>query len=72
MEHVDEFAIEYESFFMDDELEYNVLDFNNACFVDFITDIASACDTYAISLDLKLLANSLKYAFFRVLMSLCL
>jgi len=33
------------------------------CSVAFIVDVVSACDTSAISLDLKPLPNSLKYAF---------
>ena len=47
---------------MHDELAYNVFDFD-MCFVNFIVDVASACDTSAVSLDLKLLPNSLNYVF---------
>jgi len=39
-----------------------VFDFNT-CSVDFIAKIASAYDTSGVSLDLKSLPNSLKYAF---------
>ena len=46
---------------MDDEPEYDVFDFDTYS-VDFIAEIASACDTYSVSLDLKPLLNSLKYA----------
>ena len=60
--HVDVFVIEYESIFMDDELEYDVFDFDMLS-VDFIIDIVSACDTSIVSLCLKTLANSLKFAF---------
>jgi len=59
---VDEFAIGYESFFVDDEPKYNVFDFDT-CSVDFIVDVASAYDTSTISLDLKSFPNFLKYAF---------
>ena len=59
---MDEFAVEYESFFMDHESKYDVFDFD-MCFVNFIVDVAAACDTSAVSLDLKLLPNSLKYVF---------
>ena len=31
--------------------------------MDFITDVVSTCDTSVVSLDLKALPNSLKYAF---------
>ena len=61
-EHVDEFAVKYESFFMNDEPEYDVFDFDTSS-VDFIAEIASACDTSTVSLDLKPLHDSLKYAF---------
>jgi len=61
-DHVNEFAIEYKSFFMDDEPKYDVFDFN-MCLVDFITDVIFAYDTSTVSLDLKPLPASLKYAF---------
>ena len=61
-EHVEELAIEYESFFMDDEPQYDMFDFDT-CSVDFIAEIASTCDTSAVSLDLKPLLKSRKYAF---------
>ena len=38
---------------MDHEPEYYVFDFNEACFVDFIAEIASACDISLLPLDLK-------------------
>jgi len=60
-EHVDECAVEYESFLVDDEPVYDVFDFNDACPMDFITKVASACDTSAAPLDLKPLPDSLKY-----------
>ena len=49
---------------MDDEPEHDVLDFDdNACFVDFKTNVATAYDTSTIPLDIKSLPDSLKYAF---------
>ena len=39
-----------------------IFDFDT-CFMDFIADIASACDTSVVLLDLKPLSDSLKYAF---------
>ena len=39
--HMDEFTVEYESFFMDNEPEFDVFDFDTY-FVDFIAEIASA------------------------------
>ena len=62
-EHVDEFVIEYKSFFTDDGPEYHVFDFNDACFVDLIADIVCAYDTSTVPLDLKPLLDSLKYKF---------
>ena len=61
--HVDEFAIEYKSFFMDNKLEYDVFDFDDACSTYFIVEVAFSCETSTISLDLKPLPDSLKYAF---------
>ena len=61
-DYVDEFAIAYKSSFMDDEPKYDVFDFN-MCLVDFITDVIFAYDTSTVSLDLKPLPASLKYAF---------
>ena len=63
-EHEDEFAIEYESFLMDNEPECDVFDFDDACYVDLIVDIVSTCDTFAVPLDLNPLPDSLKYAFY--------
>jgi len=60
---VDEFAVEYNSFLMDNEPEHDMFDFNDACSVDFIIEVAFSYDTYVVSLDLKSLPNSLKYAF---------
>ena len=68
-EHVDEFAIEYESFLVDDEPKYDVFDFNDACSMDFITKVASACHTSAAPLDLKTLLSLLSMLFW-VMMSL--
>jgi len=48
---------------MDDEPEYDVFDFNDACSVDFIAKFSFTCDTSAAPLDLKTLPDSLKYAF---------
>ena len=48
-QHVDEFVIENESFLMDDELEYDVFDFSDACSVDFIVKVSSACAASAIN-----------------------
>jgi len=62
-EHVDEFAIEYESFLVDDEPKYDVLDFNDVCSKDFINKVASICNISAAPLDLKPLPDSLNYAF---------
>ena len=62
-EHVDEFPIEYESVLMDDEHEYDVIDFDNVGSVDFVSNVVSICDTFTISLDLKPLPNSLNYPF---------
>jgi len=61
-EHVDEFAVEYESFLVDDEPKYDVFDFNDAHSVDFIPKVASTYDTFAAPLDLKPFPNSIKYA----------
>jgi len=58
---MDEFSIEYRSFFMDDEHKDDVFDFDT-CFVDFMADVF-ACDTSTVSLDLKPLPDSLKYVF---------
>jgi len=70
-EHVDEFTVEYESFLMDDEPEYDVFDFNDACSMDFITEVASACDTPAAPLDMNPCLILLSMLFW-VLMSLYL
>ena len=59
-EHVDEFPIECESFFIDNEPEYDVFDFA-MCSVYFITD-SVAYDTSVVLLDVKPLHGSLKYA----------
>jgi len=48
---------------MDDEQEYDVFDFDDVCSVDFITYVATTCDTSTIQLNPKLLSESLKYAF---------
>jgi len=61
-EHVDDFVVEYESFFIDDKPQYDVFDFNTYS-VDLITEIAFICDTSAVLLDLKSISDSLKYAF---------
>ena len=61
-EHVDEFAAKHEFFFMDDEPEYDVFDFDDGCSLDFITKVASTCDTYTVPLNLKPLPDSLKDA----------
>jgi len=50
-------------FFIDDEPKYDVFDFNDIHSVDFNFDVISVCDTFAISLDLKPLLESVKYAF---------
>jgi len=60
--HMDEFTVEYESFFVDAEPGYDVFDFDTY-FMVFIAEITSTCDTFGVSLDLKPLADSLKYAF---------
>jgi len=57
-----EFVLEYESFFMDGEPKYGLFEFDT-CSVDFIAEIASACDTSAMLLDLEALPDSLKYTF---------
>jgi len=62
-EHVDEFAVEYESFFINDEPEDDVFDFDDACPMDFIADGSSAYDTSIISVELKYLLEFLMYAF---------
>ena len=62
-EQIDEFNIQYESFFMDNEPKYDVDNFDDVCSVDFITNVACASNTSTILLSLKLLSNSLKYAF---------
>jgi len=59
---MDVFTVEYESFLMNDKLVYDMFDFNDACPMDFITEVAFAYDTSGISLDLKPLPNSTKYA----------
>ena len=59
------FVVEYESFFINDEPEYDVFDFNDACLVNFIAEVASICDTSTVPLDLKPLPESLKFAFLR-------
>ena len=41
---MDEFTIEYESFFMDDEPKHDVFDLD-MCYVDFIASAISVCDT---------------------------
>ena len=56
-EHVDEFVVKYECLLVDDEPEYDVFDFNDACSMDFITKFSFACDTSAVSLDLKRLPD---------------
>ena len=61
-EHVNEFVIEYEYFLMDDEPKCDVFDINDACFVDFIAEVASTYDTSTDSLDLKPLLDFWKYA----------
>jgi len=63
-DHVNEFAIEHESFLVDDDPEYDVFDFNDPCSMDFITKVVSTCDTFAAPLDIKPLPASLKYVFF--------
>jgi len=52
-EHVDEFPIECKSFFMGDEPEDDIFDFDYACSVEFIAHIAYVYDTSAIPLDPK-------------------
>ena len=59
---MNEFAVEYESFFIDSESEYDVFDFDT-CFMDFIADVVSTCNTFFVSLDLKPPPYCLKYAF---------
>ena len=61
-EHVNEFVVIYESFFIDDEPEYNVFDFDMWS-MDFIAEVIFVCDTSAISLDIKPLPDSFKYVF---------
>ena len=68
---MDELDVEYESFLMDDELGYDVFDFNEACSVDFIAEVASACDTSTVPLNLKPLSAPLSMLFW-VMMSLYL
>ena len=60
--YVDEFTIEYDSFFMDDEPQYDAFDCDMRS-VDFIIDVVSVCNTSTASLDLKSLPNILNYAF---------
>ena len=52
--HVAGFAVEYESFLMNDEPRYDVFDFHDACSVDFIVEVAFACNTSTVPLDLYL------------------
>jgi len=47
---------------MDDEPKYDVFDFDT-CTMDFIAEIASTYGSSAMSLDLKPLPDSLKFAF---------
>ena len=50
---MDKFAVEYESFLIDDEPEYYVFGFNDTCSMNLIAEVASTCDTFAIALDLN-------------------
>jgi len=61
-EHVDKFTVKCESFLVDDNPKYDAFDFD-MCSVDFIVDVAYACDISSVSLNLKPLPDSLKYAF---------
>ena len=70
-EHVDEFAVEYEFFLMDDEPEYDMFDFDDACFIDHTTNVASTCDTSVVPLDMKLLLTPLSIDFW-IMMSIYL
>ena len=47
---MDKFIVEFKSFFMDDEPEYDVCD-SDVCSVDFIANVVSTCDTFVVSLD---------------------
>ena len=60
---MDEFVVEYESFFMDEEPEYDVFDIDEAYYMDLVVYLVSAYDTLVVSLDLKSLPNFLTYAF---------
>jgi len=48
---------------MDDEPLYDLFDYDDACFMNFIADVTSTCDTFAAPLDGKSLPDSLKYGF---------
>jgi len=61
LEHMDEFCLEYKSFLIDDEPEYDVFGFDNVGSVNFIADVVSACDTSTVSLDPKPRSHSLRY-----------
>ena len=54
-----------DSFLLDDEPGYDVFNFNDVCPIDFIAEVASACDTSAPSLNLKPLLDYLTYVFSR-------
>jgi len=56
---MDEVVVDNEPFFMDDEPEYDVFEFD-MCSVDFITDVVSTYDAFAISFDLNHLPDSLE------------
>ena len=56
---MNEFLVEYKFFLMDDDPEYDMFDFDDVGFGDFITNVVSTCDTSTISLDLEPLPSSL-------------
>jgi len=51
---------------MDNEPEYDVLNFNDLSSMDFILEFVFACSAFTILLDLKPLPDSLKYAILEV------
>ena len=58
------FVTEYESFFLNDELEYDVFQLDDLCFASKCAiPSTSKLDFPSTSLDLKPQPNSLKYSF---------
>jgi len=56
------FAIECESFLIDNEHKYNVPQFHDLCFTsNYLISSVSKCDSPPASLELKPLLDSLKY-----------